>query len=180
MSRLGDYIETYTGKTFYPLDPRPEEIDIVDIAHHLSQICRFNGASKFFFSVAQHSINVYKYVKAQGGSIEQQFDALMHDASEAYLCDLPKPIKRFMSDYKVYEDIVQEVIYQKYGLNSNYFETTKKADTDMLSYEAKILMPCKTWNHDPISISEIKIEERLISDVKEEFLKIFFELKGKL
>lgn len=180
MSRFGDYIETYTGKTFYPLDPRPEEIDIVDIAHHLSQICRFNGASKFFFSVAQHSINVYKHVKSQGGSIEEQFDALMHDASEAYLCDLPKPIKKYMSDYKVYEDIVQDVIYQKYGLNNNHFKITKQADTDMLSYEAKILMPCKTWNQDPIMINDITIEERLMSDVENEFLKIFLELKEKI
>jgi len=88
------WIATYTGGRFYPLDPRPEDVCIADIAHSLSQICRFNGQTLQFYSVAQHSVLVSKLLGQGGPSPIHEFMGLKHDAAEAYLCDLVRPIKR--------------------------------------------------------------------------------------
>ena len=89
MSHLKDrYLSTYTGKKFYPYDPRPEQICIEDIAHGLSMLCRFAGQCRFFFSVAEHSIAVAHLLPAN-----LKLFGLLHDASEAYLVDLPRPVK---------------------------------------------------------------------------------------
>lgn len=96
--RKGDYIRTYTGKKFYILDPRPEDIDILDVAHALSFKCRFSGHCKTFYSVAQHSL----YVSYGAFNLPKEFDdikgdlcfwGLLHDLAEAYLPDTPRPIK---------------------------------------------------------------------------------------
>src|SRR5580704_9362466 len=89
MSHLKDrYLSTYTGKKFYPYDPRPEQICIEDIAHGLSMLCRFAGQCRFFFSVAEHSIAVAHLLPAN-----LKLFGLLHDVSEAYLADLPRPVK---------------------------------------------------------------------------------------
>src|SRR5271156_4912831 len=80
------WIQTFTGKKFYPFNPKPQDIDIRDIAHALSNICRFTGHTKRFYSVAEHSRNVAKLVPAH-----MKLQALLHDASEAYLCDIARP-----------------------------------------------------------------------------------------
>jgi len=79
------YIRTYTGSRFYPLDPRPEDVNIRDIAHHLSMLCRFTGAVKSFYSVGEHSVRV--------SFIVPTLQALVHDATEAYLNDIARPLK---------------------------------------------------------------------------------------
>lgn len=88
-ARYGDWIQTYTGKQFWPLDPRVDEIDIADIAHALSNICRFNGHCREFYSVAQHSV----LVSQQCGPKDALW-GLLHDAAEAYLGDMVTPLKR--------------------------------------------------------------------------------------
>ena len=87
------YLSTYTGKKFYPYDPRPEQICIEDIAHGLSMLCRFAGQCRFFFSVAEHSIAVAHLLPAN-----LKLFGLLHDASEAYLADLPRPVKAGLPD----------------------------------------------------------------------------------
>lgn len=82
------WIQTFLGKPFWPLSPRPEDIDIRDIAHALAMTCRFTGHSQKFYSVAEHSVRVSRIVPAQFA-----LHGLLHDASEAYLCDLSRPIK---------------------------------------------------------------------------------------
>lgn len=117
MGRKGDWIETYTGIKFYPLDPRPEEVDIRDIAHALSLICRFNGHCKHFYSVAQHSINVIDAMKSGGvTNPESLLCGLLHDAAEAYLADISRPVKPFLQGYRNAEDKLQYLIYKAYGL----------------------------------------------------------------
>ena len=95
------YFLTYTGKHVHSLSPHPEEIDIDDVAHSLSQMCRFLGHTDGFYSVGQHSVLVSELVPAQDA-----LWGLLHDASEAYLCDLPAPIKRDpeMGIYRIAED----------------------------------------------------------------------------
>ncbi len=95
--RLGDWIQTASGGSFFPLDPRPEEVDIDDIATALSRMNRYNGhfSDKFdFYSVAEHSILLAQYVQERTGSATHAMWALLHDAAEAYTSDVPRPLKR--------------------------------------------------------------------------------------
>src|SRR5262245_13325006 len=93
------WIQTFTGKMFYPLDPRVDDIDIHDIAHHLAMKCRFTGACNKFYSVAQHCVIGSRFIGAQ---FKLWF--LLHDAPEAYLFDAARPIKRERPFIKQDED----------------------------------------------------------------------------
>ena len=86
----GDSIQTYTGRKFFPVAPRAEDIEILDVAHALSMLCRYTGHTKQFYSVAQHSVLVSRIVPPQDAAW-----GLLHDASEAYLCDVARPIKPY-------------------------------------------------------------------------------------
>lgn len=87
--RIGQYLLTYTGICFYPLDPRPEEVDMVDVAHALSNQCRYNGHTRGYYSVAEHCCHLHDLFKDS----ERRKEALLHDAAEAYLSDMPRPLK---------------------------------------------------------------------------------------
>lgn len=119
------YFLTYTGKHVHALCPSPEEIDIDDIAHSLSQMCRFLGHTDGFHSIAQHSVLVSELVPRQDA-----LWGLLHDASEAYLCDLPAPIKREpeMSFYRIAEDRLMLAICKRFGLQPEMPEYVKVAD----------------------------------------------------
>ena len=82
------YIQTYNGKLFSLIDPQPEDVHIADIIESLSKQCRFVGHCKYFYSVAQHSVIVSNIVNE-----EERLAALMHDAVEAYIGDISKPLK---------------------------------------------------------------------------------------
>lgn len=173
--RKGDYIETYTGQAFYPFDPVPTEIEIKikDIAHSLSMQCRFNGHTKVFYSVAQHCVNIVKLMREDGCSPEQIFAGLLHDASEAYITDVPKPIKPYLNNYREIENTLQSMIYQKYGLNTVDHDLIKKYDDICLNIEGSTIMPnVKYWakedSHRVIDLAEYKP-----SEVKVAFLQLF-------
>ena len=83
------YVSTYTGKQFFPLDPQQDQVDIEDIAHGLAYQCRFNGQTRYFYSVAQHSLIVAGLVPKR-----LYLAALLHDAAEAYMGDMVKPLKQ--------------------------------------------------------------------------------------
>lgn len=103
--RKGDWLQTFSGVQFWPMDARPEEVRIEDIAHALSNLCRFGGHTNTFYSVAQHSCIVAKSCLP-----ENRFAGLMHDATEAYLVDVPSPIKRYLEGYKAIEAALARVI----------------------------------------------------------------------
>lgn len=105
--RIGDWVQTFTGKQFYPLDPRPGEVCVEDVAHALANVCRFAGHCRQFYSVAQHSIACSLFAPA-----ESALPALLHDAAEAYMGDIARPWKRFLcvatgikNSYPTYEPI---------------------------------------------------------------------------
>lgn len=136
--RFGDWIQTYTGSRMFPLDPHPAEIDIHDIAHSLSNLCRFNGHVKRFYSVAEHSCHVSDVLPA-----ELRLAGLLHDASEAYLCDLPRPIKRsaeFAEQYLSAETKLMRVIAVRFCFEWPLVDAVHKADDQLLSTEALQLM----------------------------------------
>ena len=129
------WIQTFTGKKFYPAYPRIEDIDIEDIAHSLSMQCRFTGHCKTHYSIAQHSVYVSYFAtnKLQG---------LLHDASEAYISDISSPVKRtkYLEQYKVLESIIQKKIYEKFNVDLIDGDDIKQADMLMLAIETKSLI----------------------------------------
>ncbi len=129
-------IRTFTGIYFNVFEPTLEMICIEDIAHHLSQQPRFGGALPEFYSVAQHS---YMCSLLANGK-ENQKAALLHDASEAYLIDIPSPVKQGLSNYKEIEDYLMMVISEKFGFEYPLSADVKKVDKEMLEIEWETLM----------------------------------------
>jgi len=126
-------IRTRSGKYFNFLEPREEDIEIEDIAHALSMLPRFGGHLAQYYSVAQHSVECYYLADP-----EDQLQALMHDASEAYLLDIPSPVKQHLRDYKYAEQKIMKLIAKKYKFQWPLRDNVKKIDTFMLERE---------WNH---------------------------------
>lgn len=177
--RIGDWISTYTGRKFWVLDPRPEEINIEDIAHALSMMCRYRGHCKFFYSVAQHCIGVQETLKEWGYNELIQLYGLLHDATEAYICDIPRPIKNNIPNYKSMENELEVKILQAFNLSRPIPEISKiikDADNAMLKCEAKVLMSDWEEWYLPYKKINIIIEEKPIHTVKKEFLKLASKL----
>lgn len=107
---------TYTGKTIDPLDVSENDIELRDIAHALSLLCRASGQFKHFYSVAQHSINCMREAYARGFSQRVCFLCLLHDASEAYIVDVPRPIKELLPKYIEIEAKFQEAVFKRFSL----------------------------------------------------------------
>src|ERR1044071_8576361 len=104
------YIRTFMGQKFWPLAPRPEDILIEDIAHALSNVCRWGGQCSSFYSVAQHSVFVSDLL-----SPDAALCGLLHDSGEAFLLDIPKPVKRQLSGYEEAEHKLMGIIAAKFG-----------------------------------------------------------------
>jgi uncharacterized protein len=123
---------TYTGRLVHPMSPSPDEIDIHDIARSLANICRFLGHARRLYSVAQHSVLVSQLVPPADA-----LWGLLHDASEAYLCDLPAPLKRLpeMEFYRIAEDRMLACVAMKFGLAPEMPASVKHADRVMLATE---------------------------------------------
>lgn len=109
--RKGRWMQTYSGGKYWPADPRPVEIRIRDIAHALSLICRYTGHGDFFYSVAEHSVLISKALPK-----ELALQGLLHDATEAYLGDMSRPLKYSLPDYKAIEELNWRAIATKFNL----------------------------------------------------------------
>jgi len=133
------WITTYCEKSFHLYGDDPDEIDIRDIAHALSNQCRFTGHVSRFYSVAQHSILVSDLVALSGGSFEQQRHALMHDASEAYLSDVAAPFKKEIPGYHDAEELIEKRICDKFNLAPKS-DLIKECDWYALFIEADYLV----------------------------------------
>lgn len=123
---------TYTGKLLDAENPLPEDISIVDIAHALGNLCRFSGNTSTFYSVAQHSIRVSEVVP-----LRHQLQALLHDATEAYVADVPKPIKAMCPDYQEVEATFWKAIAARFDLPLELHPLVKKADEALLRRESR-------------------------------------------
>ncbi len=136
-TRKGDWFAIYSGRRFWPLDPRAEDIDPVDIAHSLSMINRFNGHSKRAYCVGQHSCLVSYLVPKR-----LRLFALLHDAGECYLGDVITPIKRFIRElYEPLEEGVMQAVARRFNfeINDDDRYIVKQADLQMLANEARDL-----------------------------------------
>lgn len=121
---------TYTGTSINISDIQPEDIHLIDIAHSLSMQCRFGGHCSTFYSVAQHSMWVAEHCPE-----ELKLDGLLHDASEAYLVDIPKPVKRQLPDYQKLEDSVMKAIADRFNIQYPFHPDVKRVDGEALQYE---------------------------------------------
>lgn len=128
------FIQTLSGKHFDYLNAQTDNVDIEDIATALSNICRFAGHLPEFYSVAQHSVLCSQIVPQ-----EYAFEALMHDAAEAYCQDIPAPLKRLLPDYRRIETLVDDLIRSKFGLPLHQSDLVKYADLIMLATERRDL-----------------------------------------
>ena len=169
-------IKTYTGVMFDPVHPEAERIDILDIAHALSMLCRANGHFRSFYSVGQHCINCAREAKARGYSERVQLACLLHDASEAYLSDVTRPVKQELPKYLEIEEPLQEAIWRKY-LGAELTEEEKvrvfEVDDAMLYYEFKELMGTRLVEEEPELKSEPEFAFGGFEETEERFLRVF-------
>jgi uncharacterized protein len=169
------WIQTFTGKQFFPLDPDPADIDIVDIAHALSNICRFTGHCREFYSVAEHSIRVSRIVPEKDA-----LWGLLHDASEAYICDVARPLKRwpeFEAVYRPIEDRLMRAVCERFGLPVEMPASVREADLVLLHTEARDLMgkPPQDWHFEARALdwNIVPLSSRL---ARADFLEHFNQL----
>lgn len=127
----GPWIQTFTGRRFHYADPQPDDIHIFDIAHGLSMLCRYAGQCTRFYSVAEHSVQV----SHQFADPKLAMIGLLHDATEAYCSDLPRPLKQMLPAYQEYENKLWSVIARKFGLPADLPAEVHEVDTRMLVTE---------------------------------------------
>ena len=148
------WIETYMGIAFRFSEPDMERVFAADIAHALSMKCRVNGHVRFHYSVAQHSVLMVEWFRENGFPLDTQRMALLHDAHEAYLPDVPAPIKPHLPGWRDMENAVQEAIDSRFleplpaNRWDNHAYAVKLVDAKICITEARTLMPsmARRWN----------------------------------
>jgi hypothetical protein len=138
----GPFLQTFTGKPFYPFDPRVEDFELETVAHALAHECRWSGHTVRFYPVAQHALDVSSRLERYGAMTA--LAGLHHDDSEAYLRDVPRPIKHHpsMAPYRAAEKKVQTLAYEAFGIVRDEVDWNllTLADDDALAWEAYALL----------------------------------------
>lgn len=178
VGRRGDWMQTSRGGMFWPLDPRPEEVFVEDIAWHLALICRYNGACgldrPWHYSVAQHSVYVSYQVPKQ-----HALAGLMHDAPEAYCCDVHRPLKRHLAGYKAIEHHIWKAVAQRFNLPVELDPCVKEADDAvLLAEQAQIMKKSPAPWSVPGVKADVSIAELTPAQARRLFLRRFEELTG--
>lgn len=159
VGRKGDWIQTVSGRQYWPLDPRPEEIEIGDVAHALGMLCRFTGHCLRFYSVAEHSVHVFAVVRAHFQRMDDTYEAdkyrrqertaLLHDGPEFALNDIARPVKRSITGYADIEEDNWVAFADRFNLTMGptVGEIIKLADSAVLLAEQAALMvaPPAPW-----------------------------------
>lgn len=174
-------IMTCSHKMFDPLRPDVSLIDIRDIAHSLSMLCRANGHFRSFYSVGMHSVNCCREAIARGYSVKVQLACLLHDGSEAYLSDVTRPVKQELPRYKEIEEPLQEIIWEKFlgtSLTPEENRLVFQIDDDILENEFPALMGAKLNPTVPALQSAPQFQFESFQKTEDEFLALFWELTG--
>lgn len=169
--RIQNYITTYTGR-FYPTDPRAADVRIEDIAHSLAMQCRYAGHGKRFYSVAEHSVHIARWLRLHAP--DAALAGLLHDATEAYLVDIPRPVKAKLSEYKDIERRCWYAIAEAFGMSPIMPEVVHEADSRIIADE----MQQNLWEVDPSYDDPIGITLQYWSpdEAETEFLLEFVRL----
>lgn len=172
---MSDTITTYKHCHIAITDPDPNELLIEDIAHALSMMTRANGHFPEFYSIAQHCIHCCEEAQARGYGKRLAFICLLHDASEAYLADITRPVKKYLTDYLAFEKVLQDTIYEKF-LGKIPDETervlVKDIDNTLLYYEFEHYMGVKLADKEPWIQSCPVFETLVMKEVEERYIKM--------
>lgn len=177
--RMPSYIHVFSGKMLDPLDLKPEDVDIRDIAHALANQCRFSGHTKWHYSVAQHAYYCSLIVEP-----EEAWNALHHDDAEYVLQDMAKPLKNHPSlgqAYRGAEQRIEKVIGQVFDVRFPFSAAVKEADERMLITEARDIMHGTskwTWVPD-VEYAPFEIKQWSPKKAEEKFLARYHELNPK-
>jgi len=171
-----DCIRTFTKRMFDPFKISPEDINVEDIAHSLSMTVRANGHIKHFYSVAQHAIDCTREAAAKGCSRRVQLACLLHDASECYIADIPRPVKYRLSGYAQIEQRVSDTVFLACGLGvltSEELAQLVKIDDALLYHEFLALAGFALFDQMPKLVLQHSFAYEDIKLVKERFLRIY-------
>lgn len=166
-------ILTHTGQYFSFVEPSVDAITIEAIAHALAHTCRFGGHTKQFYSVAEHCVRV---ALCECVPSWLKFDALMHDAAEAFVGDIPSPLKQMLPDFRIIEGRVEDAIEVRFGCHEIHHPLVKQADLELLAAEQRDLMPAHDdeWeNLKGIVPARLRIAPMSAQTAKAEFLQAF-------
>jgi hypothetical protein len=173
----GDWIQTYTGRQFWPTNPSAFDIDIRDIAHALSMMCRYSGHCTSFYSVAEHCVFVSHNVPEK-----YALWGLLHDASEAYLVDVPRPIKPALTNYLELEERLMRAVIAKFNLEFvlPMPASVKAADTAILFDERdqNLRKPPKAWTDEGTKRLGVTLQFWQPHVAETMFMRRFEELAG--
>lgn len=172
-------IQTYSGQYFDYREPEKYHYEIYEIAHALSHQARFTGHTLFHYSVAQHSVLVARLVPP-----ELKLTALLHDASEAYLVDIPRPLKALLPDYAYLEARTMSAIAKYYGLTFPFPEAIKRADNMLLLAEKQQLLHTtardeELWTIPGTEAADVNIDKMLPGEAKDWFIHTYYQITQK-
>ncbi len=173
-------ITTYYNHHFNPTTAVPDDIDIRDIAHSLSLLCRAGGHIPHFYSVAQHCLNCLCEAKHRELSTRVQLGCLLHDASEAYLSDITRPVKQCLPQYRVYEDRLQNIIFNKWispPLTEEEKEQIFAIDDALLYHEFAILTGKHLFEQAPPLLGKPDFSFVDFEQAEQQFLTQFHNLQ---
>ncbi len=179
MNYPSNCIMTYSRVLMDPLNARPGQILIEDIAHSLSLMTRANGHYRQFYSVAQHCVNCALEAKSRGYDRRLQLACLLHDAAEAYIADIPRPVKHRLTGFAEIEEQVLDVILLKFGLagmTDEDWEAVKSVDDALLHAEFEALMDIRMFKTAPFVSTAHDYSLRDMDDVYREFIRLFRSL----
>jgi 5'-deoxynucleotidase YfbR-like HD superfamily hydrolase len=179
----GPYLQTVSGRWVNPFDPDPGQLDAGDIARALANQCRFGGHSRVFYSVAQHAVIVSELVEQRGGDVEDVFAALMHDATEAYLGDMPHPLKHrspLGAAFKEAEDHLERALRERFRIKPDVPEI-KRADRALLATERRAFS-AEDWHWPELEgVEPLDLELQAMSpdEAAEAFAQRYAELDAR-
>jgi predicted RNase H-like nuclease len=174
-------ITTYRGISFDVRHPAAESILAEDIAHALSLMCRAGGHFVRFYSVAQHAINCCREAHARGLSERVQLAALLHDASEAYIADITRPVKTLLPEYHSIENVLEQRIFDKFGigdLSEDERDRVREIDNAMLAAEFRALHAAGWPGDAPEMKATLDFACRDMAEVETQFMNILHRLLG--
>ena len=184
VQRKGDWFPLCSGRPWYPLDPRPEEVTVEDIAHHLSNICRYTGAPRWHYPVSQHAVLVCRWLRSAGHGPLIQMQGLHHDDPEALsgFGDVVRPVKRSVPAIAEIEDNIWNVaVAPKFDLPTDLYPIVTEADLRICADEKEqvlepALIPWKS-NPEPLGVTILYWSP---AEAKHQYLNEHYRLLGEL
>lgn len=179
-AKYGGWLQTYSGKTFFFRDMKAEDISLEDISHALSNYCRFAGHCKEFYSVAQHSVLVSNILNRHRDP-KLELAGLLHDATEAYMGDVTRPLKQLLPEYKALENNLHKIIAAKFEVDLDD-PLVKEADNIALMTEARDLLSEKpaSWGVNVEPLWNYIVTPQRPHDAKNAFMMRYYYLSNAI